>query len=109
MGYTEKDGDASRMLISLPLGPITTAVLFLKEADLAQLRVTNSFMAASTLDSTEFWRERCCDCFGGHVRSIQVKYSTIKYLGFLVVRVGGFDESLSRSELTEACCLWRSL
>lgn len=57
---------------TLPLGPLGTVVLFLTVADMAQFIGTNKEMNTSTLDSPEFWRERCCGTFGRHVDYIEV-------------------------------------
>lgn len=67
-------------LAALPLGPLTQAVLYLREGDVAQLLRTEKELSASALDSSEFWRERCCSTFGRHVECIEVRTCSRKTL-----------------------------
>ncbi|CAM9424866.1 unnamed protein product [Scytosiphon promiscuus] len=65
---------SSPSLSSLPTGPLAAAVLYLTEADLAQLLRTDKEMAhlnAGEIASDDFWRERCCNTFGAHADSLE--------------------------------------
>lgn len=77
IGSTGRDEVAAAVKIAttlstLPMGPLMSAVLYLTEGDVAQLLRTSNAMNSSPLCSDEFWRERCCSTFGGHLECLEV-------------------------------------
>ncbi|CAM9840889.1 unnamed protein product, partial [Sphacelaria rigidula] len=88
-------------LSALPWGPLENAILFLKERDLAEvLRVSKEF---STLQSDEFWRERCCDTFGRHLANIDNLSKDAMKAMLDTERHAKWGLSRSREQLLSSC------